>query len=162
MGPSTTATQWISSANGRTMADDNIRGPRRSLRVPSDWALEVTRRSSLTTVDLEHPDGVAFLLVSTDFLCPDPARSLTRCWKRCAKSTPTSKRIRSRRSWTNAWSPVTTSQFFSLDLSNTARIRCFRTSNRTILVFGQWTDLVEAEVSDLAESIVRSIEETED
>ena len=43
-------------------------------------------------------------------------------------------------------------EFFSLDLPNTARIRCFRTLTRTILIFGQWSDLVEAEVSDLADS----------
>jgi hypothetical protein len=53
-------------------------------------------------------------------------------------------------------------QFFALDLSNTARIRSFRTPDRTISIYGQWVDLVEGEVSDLADRIIRSVESSED
>ena len=39
---------------------------------PSDWELEVTDEGEVTTVDVQHPAGIAFLLVRTDESCPDP------------------------------------------------------------------------------------------
>ena len=39
---------------------------------PSDWTVEVTDEDEVTTVDLQHPEGVAFVLVRTDESCSDP------------------------------------------------------------------------------------------
>ena len=39
---------------------------------PSDWTVEVTDEDDVTTVDLQHPEGVAFVLVRIDESCPDP------------------------------------------------------------------------------------------
>ena len=55
---------------------------------PSDWTVEVTDEGEVTTVDLQHPEGVAFVLVRTDESCPDPDESPTWPWRRCARSIP--------------------------------------------------------------------------
>jgi hypothetical protein len=52
-------------------------------------------------------------------------------------------------------------EFVSLDFSNIASIRCFRTLQRTVLVFGQWSVLVEDEMAELVVSVLRSIEMAE-
>ena len=43
---------------------------------PSDWTVEVTDEDEVTTVDLQHPEGVAFVLVRIDESCSDPERNL--------------------------------------------------------------------------------------
>lgn len=129
---------------------------------PSEWKLEVTEDGPLTTIDLEHPDGVAFLLVSTDVSCPDPAEVADSALEAMREEYPDLESDAVEEMISDGYATGHDVVFFSLDLSNTARIRCFRTLNRTILVFGQWTDLVDIEVSDLAEMVLRSIEETED
>ncbi len=40
---------------------------------PSSWSLDVTDEGPVTTVDLQHPGGIAFVLVRTDDERPDPA-----------------------------------------------------------------------------------------
>jgi hypothetical protein len=52
--------------------------------------------------------------------------------------------------------------FFSLDIANGARIRCFRTPRRTVLIFGQWSDLGEENLSDQVRDVFRTIEEFEE
>ena len=53
-------------------------------------------------------------------------------------------------------------EFFSLDVANAATIRCFRTPRRTVLVFGQWSDLIGEDAADLVRGVFRSLEELED
>ncbi len=53
-------------------------------------------------------------------------------------------------------------EFFSLDVTNGASIRCFRTPRRTVLLFGQWSDLGEDNLPDLVRGVFRSVEEMED
>ena len=43
-----------------------------------------------------------------------------------------------------------------------ASIRCFRTPNRTVLAFGQWSDVGEANLPDLIRDVFQSIEETDE
>ena len=52
--------------------------------------------------------------------------------------------------------------FFSLDIANGARIRSFRTPRRTVLIFGQWSDLGEEDLSKQVRGVFGSIEEVED
>ena len=49
-----------------------------------------------------------------------------------------------------------------MDMTNAARIRCFRTPQRTVLAFGQWSDLGEADLPDLIRGVFRSIEDREE
>ena len=53
-------------------------------------------------------------------------------------------------------------EFFSLDIANAASIRCFRTPRRTLLVFGQWSDLGDDDLSDVVSGLFKSLEETGD
>jgi hypothetical protein len=128
---------------------------------PSAWALEVTEDGPLVTIDLQHPDGVAFLLVSADDSCPDSGTVADSVLETMREEYPDLDADPTEEVVDDRFVSGYDVQFFSLDLSNTARIRCFRTLIRTILIFGQWTDLLDAEVSDLPDAIVRSIEETE-
>ena len=129
---------------------------------PAEWALEVTEDGPLTTIDLQHPDGVAFLLVSADLSCPDPGEVADSVLETMQEEYPELDADPTEQVVADRLISGYDVQFFSLDLPNTARIRCFRTLIRTILVFGQWTDLLEAEVSDLPDAILRLIEESED
>ena len=46
---------------------------------PSGWGVEVTDEDEVTTVDLQEPDGVAFVLVRIDELCSDPEETSDLC-----------------------------------------------------------------------------------
>jgi hypothetical protein len=129
---------------------------------PSEWAVEVTDNAPLTTVNLEHPDGVAFLIVTTDQSCPDPGEVADTILDTLRDEYPELEDDPFEEVVYDRLISGHDVQFFALDLPNTARIRCFRTLNRTITIYGQWADLVETEVSDLAESIIRSVEDSED
>lgn len=129
---------------------------------PSEWIVQVTDDGPQTTVNLEHPDGVAFLIVTFDVSGPDPGEVADAILETLREEYPDleedpfeavlNKRL------VSGYDVV----FFALDLPNTARIRSFRTLSRTILVYGQWADIVEAEVSDLADDITRAVEGSED
>jgi hypothetical protein len=129
---------------------------------PPEWTVEVTGDGPLTNINLEHPAGIAFLIVTTDVSCPDPGEVADTVLETLREEyseledDPFEEVVNER--LVSGYDV----QFFTLDLSNTARIRCFRTLNRTILIYGQWADLVETEVSDLAESVIRSVEDSED
>jgi hypothetical protein len=129
---------------------------------PSEWTVQVTDDGPQTTVNLEHHDGVAFLIVTFDVSGPDPGEVADAILETLREEYPDleedpfeavlNKRL------VSGYDVV----FFALDLPNTARIRSFRTLSRTILVYGQWADIVEAEVSDLADDITRAVEDSED
>jgi hypothetical protein len=153
-------TTWMNT--GVTMAatlfdDHGIR-----FEYPREWTIEVTENGPLVTINLEHPAGVAFLIVTTDVSCPDPGEVADTVLETLREEyaelddDPFEEMVNER--LVSGYDV----QFFALDLSNTACIRCFRTITRTIMVYGQWSDLVEAEASDLAETIIRSVEESED
>jgi hypothetical protein len=129
---------------------------------PAEWALEVTEDGPLTTIDLQHPDGVAFLLVSADLSCPDSGEVADSVLETMREEYPDLEADPTEEVVDDRFVSGYDVQFFALDLPNSAHIRCFRTLIRTILVFGQWTDLLEAEVSGLPDAIIRMIEETED
>jgi hypothetical protein len=129
---------------------------------PSEWSMEVTDNDPLLTINLEHPAGIAFVIVTIDRSCPDPGEVADTILETLREEYAdldddpfeevVNKRLISGHDV----------QFFALDLSNTARIRSFRTFTRTITIYGQWSDLVDDEASDLAETITRSVEHSED
>ena len=57
--------------------------------------------------------------------------------------------------------PAMIVEFFAMDMTNAASIRCFRTPSRTVLAFGQWSDLGEADLPDLIRGVFRTIEDAE-
>ena len=52
-------------------------------------------------------------------------------------------------------------EFISLDMTNSCTIRCFRTPRRTVLLFGQWSDLEDEETAAQLVAVRRSFEETD-
>jgi hypothetical protein len=156
-----TGNQGFTLQAGRTMRmrtydDHGVR-----FEYPADWALEVTEDGALSTIDLQHPDGVAFVLVSVDLTCPDSGEVADSVLETMREEYPDLDADPTEEIVDDRFISGYDVQFLSLDLSNTARIRCFRTMLRTILVFGQWTDILDADISDLPESIIHAIEETD-
>ena len=129
---------------------------------PSEWSIEVKEIDPLVTINLEHPAGIAFVIITIDLSCPDPgevADSILETLREeysDLEEDPFEEVVNKR--LVSGYDV----EFFALDLSNTARIRSFRTFTRTLTVYGQWSDLVDDEASDLAETIIRSVEDSED
>ena len=129
---------------------------------PSDWTVEVTDEDEVTTVDLQHPEGVAFVLVRIDESCPDPEEIADLALEAMREEYP---ELDASPVMETLGEHVVTGhdvEFFSLDVANAATIRCFRTPRRTVLVFGQWSDLGGEERADLVRGVFRSLEEMED
>jgi hypothetical protein len=129
---------------------------------PSDWTVEATDEDDVTTVDLQHPDGVAFVLVRSDESCSDPEETADLALEAMREeypeleADPVSERLGKH---------VVTGhdvEFFSLDVGNAATIRCFRTPRRTVLVFAQWSDLIGEDMAELVRGVFLSLEELED
>ena len=130
---------------------------------PSDWVVEVTDEDEVTTVDLQHPEGVAFVLVRTDESCSDPEETSDLALEAMREEYPDLDA-----------SPVTETTRRTHRHRPRCRIlltrcgqrghasACFRTPRRTVLVFGQWSDLGGESVSDVVRGVFRSLEELED
>ena len=129
---------------------------------PSGWSVEVTDDGSLTTVNLEHPDGIAFVIVTFDISGPDPGEVADAVLATLREEYPDLEDDPFEEVVNKRLVSGYEVQFFALDLANTARIRSFRTLNRTILIYGQWADLVDDEVSDLADHVIRAVEHSDD
>ncbi len=128
---------------------------------PADWAIEVTDEGPVTTVDLEHPGGVAFALVRTDESCPDPAELADLALEAMREEYPELSAAPVMETIQDHCATGHDVEFFSLDVANAACIRCFRTPHRTVLIFGQWSDLGEADLSDLVSGVIHSIQESD-
>ncbi len=129
---------------------------------PSDWALEVSEDGSVTTVEVQAPSGLAFAWIRTDESCPDPADVADEVLEAMRTEYPD---LDAAEAPEPLYDHVVTGydvEFFSLDVTNGATIRCFRTPRRTVLVFGQWSDLGEENLPDLVRGVFRSVEEMED
>jgi hypothetical protein len=129
---------------------------------PSDWVVEVTDEDEVTTVDLQHPEGVAFVLVRIDETCSDPEETCDMALEAMREEYP---ELDDTPVMETLGEHVVTGhdvEFFALDVPNAASIRCFRTPRRTVLLFGQWSDLGGESVADTVRGVFRSLEELED
>jgi hypothetical protein len=129
---------------------------------PSDWVVEVTDEDEVTTVDLQHPEGVAFVLVRIDETCSDPEETCDMALEAMREEYP---ELDDTPAMETLGEHVVTGhdvEFFALDVPNAASIRCFRTPRRTVLLFGQWSDLGGETVADVVRSVFRSLEELKD
>ena len=129
---------------------------------PSDWELEVTDDGEVTTVDVQHPGGIAFLLVRIDESCPDPDLVADSAMDAMREEYPDLDVVPVEETLAEHRATGYDVEFFSLDVSNAACIRCFHTPRRTVLAFGQWSDLGEENLPALVDGMLRSLEETED
>jgi hypothetical protein len=129
---------------------------------PADWAVEVTDEGPVATVDLQHPSGVAFALVRTDESRPDPTELSDLALEAMREEYPELDASPVMEALDEHCATGYDVEFFSLDIANAASIRCFRTPRRTVLVFGQWSDLGEEDLQELVRGLFRSLAELED
>jgi hypothetical protein len=129
---------------------------------PSDWALEVSEDGPVTTIEVQAPSGLAFAWVRSDEACPDPAEVADEVLDALRQEYPeldASPALEPLREHVATGYDV---EFFSLDVTNGATIRCFRTPLRTLLVFGQWSDIGGDDLPDLVKNLFQSVEEVEE
>ncbi|MDR3620989.1 MAG: hypothetical protein P4L85_16675 [Paludisphaera borealis] len=142
--------------SGQTYDEDGLR-----FEYPHEWELEVTDQGEVRTVAVQDPDGLGFALITTDESRPDPAEvadsALDAMREEYAdlESTATLETINDHAATGHDL------EFYAMDMTNAAMIRCFRTPRRTVLAFGQWSDLGPDELADLVRDVIRSIVETE-
>ncbi len=129
---------------------------------PPDWELDVTDDGEVTTVEVEHPAGIAFLLVRIDESRPDPALVADSAMEAMREEYPDLDSVPVVETLAEHRATGYDVEFFTLDVSNAACIRCFDTPRRTVLVFGQWSDLGEENLPELVDGMLHSLEETED
>jgi hypothetical protein len=112
-------------------------------------------------VAVQSPGGLAFALVTLDEDRPTPAGLADEALGVMRDEYPQ----------LDAWPALETIdghravghdlEFISLDLVNSCVIRCYRTPRRTVLVFGQWSDLEGDDAEALLRTVRGSLEETD-
>jgi hypothetical protein len=129
---------------------------------PSSWSLEVTDEGPVTTVDLQHPGGIAFVLVRTDESRPEPEDLTDQALEAMREEYPDLDAFPANEILQQNRAIGHDVEFFSLDIANSASIRSFRTPRRTVLVFGQWSDLGEDDLGEVVRGVFSSLEELDD
>lgn len=128
-------------------------------RYPLDWDLQSNPDGSRTTVEL-FSQGSAFAMVSIDEGRPEPQEMVDEALAAMRQEYPELESQPMRLRMGGHLAVGYDIEFFSLDLVVSCMIRCFRTSKRTIMLFGQWPDDEEEDGSDIA-SLMKSLEEAE-
>ena len=113
-------------------------------------------------MEVQAPSGLAFALVRVDESCPDPASLADEVLEAMRQEYPDLDAAPALETMRDHFATGHDVEFFSLDVTNAATIRCFRNPRGTVLVFGQWSDLGEEHLPDLIRGVFRSIEELED
>lgn len=129
---------------------------------PTDWEVEVDSDGPKTTVSLSAPDGVAFALVSLDEGRPDPASVASEALVAMQEEYPDLDAAPALETIGGHRAVGHDLEFFSLDATSGCTIRCFRTDRRTVLIFGQWSDLEGEGPSDQIRALRGSMAETDD
>jgi hypothetical protein len=141
----------------RTFDDHGIR-----FNYPADWELEVTDdEGPITTVSLQSPEGPAFAVVTVDESRPeveDVAAAALEAMREeypGLDASPASETIGGHAAFGHDV------EFLSLDMTNGCNIRCFRTARRTVLLFGQWSDIEDEATRAVLDGVRSSFEETD-
>jgi hypothetical protein len=146
---------WL-TMNSATYEDHGIR-----FEYPEEWDLDVTDDDSIMTVSLQSPGGLAFALVTVDESCPAPAEVADEALAAMREEYPGLDAMPALETIDGHPAVGHDVEFISLDMTNACAIRCFRTPRRTVLVFGQWSDL-EAELNEpLIQGVRRTLTETD-
>ncbi|WP_165246381.1 hypothetical protein [Paludisphaera soli] len=128
---------------------------------PPDWVLEETEEGAVRTVAVQAPDGLGFAVIQTDDSRPDPAEIADAALQAMRDDYPDLEAHPVLETINDHAATGHDLEFLTLDMTNAASIRCFRTPRRTFLALAQWSDLADKELSDQVLAVVRSIEETE-
>ena len=128
---------------------------------PGEWELEENDEDDVMTVSIQSPEGLAFALVTVDESCPAPAEVADEALEAMREEYPGLDAVPALETIDGHPAVGHDVEFISLDMTNACAIRCFRTPRRTVLVFGQWSDL-EAEVNEPAiQGVRRTLTETD-
>ena len=128
---------------------------------PDGWEVEVTEEGSATTVALHATTGPAFTLVTLDESRPDPDMVADQALEVMREEYPGLDASPARETVGDHNAVGHDVEFFALDLVSSCSIRCFRTDRRTVLLFGQWSDVDGNEVTDALAAVRRTFEETD-
>jgi hypothetical protein len=128
---------------------------------PADWELEVTDDGPRTTVALQSPGGLAFAMVTLDETRPAPAELADEALAAMRDEYPGLDAAPALETIDGHRAVGHDLEFFSLDLVHSCAIRCFRTPRRTVLVFGQWSDLDGDDPEARLRAVRGSLEETD-
>jgi hypothetical protein len=128
---------------------------------PNGWELEVTDDGPLTTVAVQAPGGLAFALVTVDDSCPVPAEVADQALGALREEYPVLDAVPALETINGHHAIGHDVEFISLDMTNSCTIRCFRTPRRTVLLFGQWSELGDQASETTLVSVRRSFEETD-
>ncbi|WP_199756778.1 hypothetical protein [Tautonia sociabilis] len=128
---------------------------------PGDWEVEVDTDGEKTTVSIHSPDGVAFALVALDESCPEPSDVAGQALDAMREEYPNLDSVPVLETIDGHRAVGHDVEFMALDSTNSCSIRCFRTPRRTVIVFGQWSDLEGGDPESQLKSLRDSLEETD-
>jgi hypothetical protein len=128
---------------------------------PDDWEVEETEDGPVFTITLNAPDGLAFALVTVDDSRPAPAVLADEVLGTMREEYPTLDAVPALETIGGHRAIGHDVEFISLDLTNACTIRCFRTERRTVLIFGQWSDIEDEEIATVLAAVRLSFEETD-
>ena len=128
---------------------------------PLGWEVEVIDEGPVMTASVQAPGGLAFAMVRLDDSRPAPADVADQALEAMREDYPQLDASPALETIDGHHAVGHDIEFISLDLTNTCAIRCFRTPRRTVLAFGQWSDLEGEDSEALVRGIWRSLEETD-
>lgn len=128
---------------------------------PDDWELEVNDDGPITMVSVQSNGGLAFALVTVDETRPAPAAMADEALSAMREEYPTLDAVPALETIGGHRAVGHDVEFISLDMTNACAIRCFRTPRRTVMVFGQWSDLEAEESEPQIQGVCRSLQETD-
>lgn len=129
---------------------------------PEDWEVEeADDGGSVVSVSLNAPDGLAFAIITVDDSRPAPAVVADQALEAMREEYPTLDAAPALETIGGCRAVGHDVEFISLDLTNGCTIRSFRTGRRTVLFFGQWSDIEDEEVTAVLADVRRSFEETD-
>src|SRR3954451_25491284 len=114
------------------------------------------------TVFVQEPGGLGFALITTDDSCPDPADVADAALEAMLEEYPDLDATPAMETINDHCATGHDVEFFAMDMSNAAKIRCFRSPQRTVLAFGQWSDLAGADIPDQIRGVFRSLEDRDE
>ena len=128
---------------------------------PSDWEIEVTDDGEITTVALQSPGRPAFALVTLDEAMPEPDEVAGEVLDTMREEYPGLDVFPVRERIAGHEAVGHDLDFISLDMTSACLIRCFRTNQRTILIFGQWSEFEDEPTRAAMGALQASFEETD-
>lgn len=126
-----------------------------SFQYPTNWELDINAEGAVATIAIHAPKGPAFAIITVDATKPDPAEIAGQALDTMREEYPELDSTPAIETIAGQHAVGHDIEFFTLDMINNCEIRCFRTANRTVLVFVQWSD-IEGDQAGLVLSAVRS------